>query len=97
LEPKEKLLWDFLSLLGQFKLSQIRKCQREDCGKYYLKATKKEKRYCSNKCAWVMASRQRQKEQPEKEREKKRESYKKKIDRVHGKIMRIQKRVRKEG
>jgi hypothetical protein len=92
---QDKLILEFCSLLGHFPLSYILKCQRVDCGAYFLKATKKEKHYCSNKCAWVMASRERRKVQPEEERSKKRESYYKKVRIDHPKA-RIQKRTRKE-
>lgn len=93
---KSKLLLEFILVLSQFPLSLIKTCQREDCKVFFLKATKKKKRYCSNKCAWVMASRERRKVQPEKEREKKRESYYKKVRKQHPKAM-IRKRTRREG
>ncbi|MGD0916944.1 MAG: hypothetical protein ABSB22_10845 [Thermodesulfobacteriota bacterium] len=94
---EEKLLSEFVSVLSQFSLNSVRKCQREDCGAYFLRATKKEKRYCSNKCAWVMASRERRKKQPEKERQKKRESYYQRRRKEFGQKVRIQKKGRKEG
>ena len=56
---EDKLLLDFTSLLEEFPLNLIRRCQREDCGAYFLKGTKREKRYCSDQCAWVLASRRR--------------------------------------
>jgi len=74
----DKLLYDFVTALRQFPISLIQKCQREDCGGYFLKATKKEKRYCSNRCAWIMASRERWKEQPDVAKEKRRQYYQKK-------------------
>jgi hypothetical protein len=95
-KPEDKLLLEFFTLLGQFQLSLIQQCQREDCGGYFLKATKKEKRYCSNRCAWVVASRERRKVQPEKEREKKRESYYTRIRREHGPHVKIHRRPKKE-
>jgi hypothetical protein len=94
--PEDKLLLEFSSLLTQFPLSSIQRCQREDCQKYFLRATQKRKRYCSNKCAWVVASRERRNVQPEKEREKKRESYYKKIRKQHPKAI-IRKRTTREG
>jgi len=95
-KPEDKLSLEFSSLLTQFPLSSIQRCRRADCQKYFLRATKKRKRYCSNKCAWVVASRERRKVQPEKEREKKRESYYKKIRKQHPKAV-IRKRTRKQG
>jgi hypothetical protein len=74
----DKLYFDFFTALRHFPFHLIQKCQREDCGGYFLKATKKEKRYCSNRCAWVMASRERWKSQPEIEKEKRREYYQRK-------------------
>jgi hypothetical protein len=95
-KPEDKLSLEFSSLLTQFPLSSIQRCQREDCQKYFLRATQKRKRYCSNKCAWVVASRERRNVQPEKEREKKRESYYKKIRKQHPKAI-IRKRTTREG
>jgi len=74
----DKLLYDFVIALRYFPISLIQKCQREDCGGYFLKATQKEKRYCSNRCAWVMASRERWKSQPEVEKQKRKEYYQRK-------------------
>ncbi len=74
----DKLLYDFVIALRHFPIHLIKRCQREDCGGYFLKSGKKEKRYCSNRCAWVMASRERWKLQPDVEKEKRREYYRKK-------------------
>jgi hypothetical protein len=95
-KPEDKLLLEFSSLLSQFPLSSIQRCQREDCGAYFLKSTVKEKRYCSNRCAWVMASRERRMSQPEKEREKKRKSYERKRKREIGPNVKVTRRPRKE-
>jgi hypothetical protein len=74
----DKLLYDFVIALRHFPIHLIKRCQREDCGGHFLKSGKKEKRYCSNRCAWVMASRERWKLQPDVEKEKRREYYRKK-------------------
>jgi hypothetical protein len=92
---EDRLLLEFVSLLSKFPLSLIHQCQREDCKGYFLKATKKEKRYCSNRCAWVMASRIRRKTQVEKEREKKKQSYAKKIKKKYGQNVKIRSKARK--
>jgi hypothetical protein len=76
---EDKLVFDFVNALTQFPLNLVQRCQREDCGGYFLKGTKKEKRFCSNKCAWIMASRDRWKSQPEVEKRKRREYYRRKI------------------
>jgi hypothetical protein len=55
----ERLSWEFVSALRGFPKDLIQRCQRQDCEGYFLKATKKEKRYCSNRCAWIVASRER--------------------------------------
>jgi len=91
--PEDRLILDFISHLSQFPLSSIRTCQRPDCGKYFLKATKKEKRYCSNKCVWIMASRERRAAQPEVEKAKKRASYERRIKRKLGPGVKVQRRV----
>jgi hypothetical protein len=96
-KPEEKLLTEFLSVLGQFDLNLIQKCQRPDCRGYFLKGTKKEKRYCSNRCAWVMASRERRTIQPEREKEKKRRSYERRKKREVGPNVKVTRRSRKEG
>jgi hypothetical protein len=93
---EEKLLSEFVSVLSQFSLNSVRKCQREDCGAYFLRATKKEKRYCSNKCTWVVASRERRKKEPEKERQKKRESYGRRKKREVGPNVKIARRLWKK-
>jgi len=88
-----KLLMEFLSVLSQVPLNLIEMCQREDCGNYFFRGTKKPKRYCSNKCAWVIASRERRSTQPGREREKKMASYKRAKMRETGhKNLKIQKR-----
>ncbi|MBM4287113.1 MAG: hypothetical protein FJ135_03000 [Deltaproteobacteria bacterium] len=53
------ILSKFLDDLGHFSVESIRICEREDCNKYFLKATAKDKRYCSNKCAWVINARKK--------------------------------------
>jgi hypothetical protein len=63
-EVEDALLFDFGTLLQYFPIDLIQKCQRQDCGGYFLKATKKEKRYCSKRCAWIIASRERRKIKP---------------------------------
>lgn len=76
---EDKLVFDFVTALTYFPMNLIQRCQREDCGGYFLKGTKKEKRFCSKRCAWIMASRERWKSQPEVEKEKRREYYRRKI------------------
>ena len=58
---KDTMLTYFILSLADFSLDDIKRCMREDCGKYFLKAHKKEKRYCSDRCAWVVNSRERRK------------------------------------
>ena len=76
---EDKLAFDFVTDLTYFPINLIQRCQRQDCGGYFLKGTKKEKRFCSKRCAWIMASRERWKSQPEVEKEKRREYYRRKI------------------
>jgi len=56
---KDKLLLEVTHLLSQFPLSDIRQCERSDCRAYFLKATQKEKHFCTNKCVWIVNSRKR--------------------------------------
>lgn len=95
IEKREMLTYAFVDALTPFSLSDIRRCEREDCGRYFLKATKKEKRYCSNKCAWVVASRKRRENNAEKEREKKRLSYERRRKRELGPHVKIQKTTKR--
>ncbi len=90
------LAYAFVDAFFPFSVSDIRRCEREDCGRYFLKATKKEKRYCSNKCAWVVASRKRRETSAEKERESKRRSYERRRKRELGPKVKVQARKRKE-
>lgn len=76
---EDKLVFDFITALTHFPINLVQRCQRQDCGGYFLKGTKKEKRFCSKKCAWIMASRDRWRSQPEVEKEKRREYYRRKI------------------
>jgi hypothetical protein len=76
---EDKLVFDFGTASIYFSLNLIQRCQREDCGGYFLKGTKKEKRFCSKRCAWIMASRERRRLQPELEKGKRREHYRRKI------------------
>lgn len=76
---EDNLAFDFITALTQFPINLIQRCQRQDCGGYFLKGTKKEKRFCSKRCAWIMASRERWRSQPEVEKEKRREYYRRKI------------------
>lgn len=59
---KDQLLTAFFRALEPFLLDDIRRCERNDCGKFFLRATKKEKHYCSNNCAWIVASRKKRAE-----------------------------------
>jgi hypothetical protein len=72
---EEKLTYDFITALSYFPISLIQKCHREECGGYFLKATKKEKRYCSKRCAWILASKRHYESQPEVLKAKRREYY----------------------
>lgn len=83
-DDKHKVLLRFMDDLSKFSIDAIKKCERRDCQKYFFKATKKEKRYCSDRCAWVMNSRKRRAKNPEKEKEKKRKSYAKRMKQLTG-------------
>jgi len=55
----------------EHSLQNLKKCQALGCQKYFWQVHKKEKNYCSNKCAWVAYSRFRREEE-KKDRAKKR-------------------------
>ena len=76
---EDKLVFDFITALTHFPINLIQRCQRQDCGGYFLKGTKKKKRFCSRRCAWIMASRERWRSQAEVEKGKRREYNRRKI------------------
>jgi len=76
---EDKLVFDFITALTHFPINLIQRCQHEDCGGYFLKGSKKEKRFCSKRCDWIMASRELWRLQPEVEKQKGREYYRRKI------------------
>jgi hypothetical protein len=61
ISPRDKLLYEFISLLRRVPLSDIRRCQRPDCRKLYIKTTQREKNFCSNQCIWIVRSSERRK------------------------------------
>jgi hypothetical protein len=75
----DQIFFQFINDLSQFPVEATRICERSDCQKFFLKGTQKEKRYCSNKCAWVMNARAKRAEDPEKERAKKRKTYERRV------------------
>lgn len=54
---EDKLLLDFISVLSRFPLSSIKRCQ--ECNGWFLKWTRKEKNFCSPKCYFSYAQRER--------------------------------------
>ena len=58
-QMRETLLSEFVLALSHFELALIQRCQREGCNGYFLKGTKKEKRFCSAKCYFAEAQRKR--------------------------------------
>jgi hypothetical protein len=70
ISPRDKLLYEFVSLLRRVPLSDIRRCQRPDCRKLYIRTTQREKNFCSNQCIWIVRSRERRKSMAPKRRER---------------------------
>lgn len=58
---ERNLQTQFIFALSNFELALIQRCQRKDCGGYFLKGTEKEKRYCSKRCYLTEAQRERRK------------------------------------
>jgi hypothetical protein len=54
-----------------YSLRNLKRCQVPECGKVFWQVHKKEKNYCSNRCAWVAYSRFRREEE-KKDRAKRR-------------------------
>jgi len=75
----------FFESLHNINLFDIRRCDREDCHKYFYRATAKEKNYCSNKCIWVVNSSKRRARDREAENERRLGQYKKKVKKTHPK------------
>lgn len=67
--PSDKAIEDFTELVRSLKV--LKRCQAPGCTKFFLQAHKKEKNYCSNKCAWRAYSKFRRDEE-KKDRAKRR-------------------------
>lgn len=93
-KKKNTLLIEFISSLEPFSLDNIGKCERKDCGSYYLKTTRKEKHFCSNKCAWVVASRKRRAVDSKKKSENNHQSYVKRKKREVGPNVKVARKKR---
>ena len=75
------LLWfAVLELLSQFSLSWIRKCANEPCGNFFVQTTKREKIYCSQRCAWQETSRKARRAGGDEYRKKQRKVMRKRYD-----------------
>lgn len=46
-------------VLKDFSLSGIKRCKREDCERWFFQPGKKEKRFCSNRCALIVNKRKK--------------------------------------
>jgi len=99
LDNKEdaNLLWfAVLELLSQFSLSWIRKCANEPCGNFFVQSTKREKIYCSQRCAWQQTARQARRDKGDKYREKQRkvmyERYPEEQKKKHGQNVKVHRR-----
>jgi len=75
----------FFAGLRSINLFDMRRCERQDCPKFFYRATAKEKHFCSNKCIWVVKSRERRAKDPKKENERRHQQYKKKVKKTHPK------------
>jgi hypothetical protein len=51
------MCFSLLNLLSKFALSSIKTCANEPCGNFFIQTTKREKIYCSQRCAWQQTSR----------------------------------------
>lgn len=71
---ERNLRTQFSLVLSNFELALIQRCQRKDCEGYFLKGTKKDKRYCSKRCYFTEAQRER--------RERMKKVQKRKIKRI---------------
>jgi len=78
----DQIFFQFINDLSQFPVAATRICERSDRQKFFLKGTQKEKRYCSNKCAWVMNARAKRADDPERERAKKHKTYERRVQKM---------------
>ena len=64
--------------LQDIRKDAIKKCKEEDCGRYFLHLSRKERYYCTPKCTSRDLSRKRREKNPEAYRKKQREIMRKK-------------------
>lgn len=56
-DPLSLHLLQFLMDLSRYPLDSVKQCERQDCSKYFIRTSAKERRYCCNKCAWIVNAR----------------------------------------
>ena len=90
------MLYALFELLSKFPLSSIKKCANEPFGNFFVKTTKREKIYCSQRCAWQQTARKARKDGGEEYRKKQRKVMQKRYveeqKKKHGPNVKVQRR-----
>jgi len=99
---KEKLvgpmLFSFFRLVSRFPLSSIKTCANEPCGNFFIQTTKREKIYCSQRCAWQQTARRKRRDEGAEYRKKQRKVMQKRYveeqKKKHGPNVKVQRRTK---
>ena len=73
----EPMILSLFRLLSKFTLSSIKTCANEPCGNFFIQTTKREKIYCSQRCAWQQTARKARKAGGDEYRKKQRKVMRK--------------------
>ena len=74
------MFFSLFNLLSKFTLSSIKTCANEPCGTFFIQTTKREKIYCSQRCAWQQTSRKVRRAGGDEYRKKQRKVMRKRYD-----------------
>lgn len=92
------IFW-IVELLSKFTLSSIKTCANEPCGNFFIQTTKREKIYCSQRCAWQQTSRKARRAGGDEYRKKQRKVMRKRYDegqkKKHGPNVKVNQRKKR--
>jgi hypothetical protein len=90
------MFFSLFNLLSKFTLSSIKTCANEPCGKFFIQTTKREKLYCSQRCAWQQTARKTRRaggdEYRKKQRKVMRKRYVENQKKKHGPNVKVKQR-----
>ena len=95
----EPMILSLFRLLSSFPLSSIKTCANEPCGYFFIQTTKREKIYCSQRCAWQQTARKARKAGGDEYRKKQRKVMRKRYVEVqkkkHGPNVKVNQRKKR--